>query len=116
MMHLLPKRRWLRYSVRTLLIAVTILCVWLGYEANHAYRRLQARNRLETSGAGVLILDYEQFDHMMSVLVWRETHPDEAIIDGAYTKLGDGAYRISWIRRLLGDRSIDAVYFERPLS
>jgi hypothetical protein len=26
------KRRWLTYSTRTLLIAVTVFCVWLGYE------------------------------------------------------------------------------------
>src|SRR4051794_36429725 len=28
------KRRWLRLSVRTLLIAVTIFCVWLGWQVS----------------------------------------------------------------------------------
>jgi len=27
-----PKRRWLRFSIRTLLVAVTLFCVWLGWQ------------------------------------------------------------------------------------
>src|SRR5688572_1153388 len=29
-----PKRRWLRFSVRTLLVAVTIFCMWLGWQVS----------------------------------------------------------------------------------
>ena len=28
------KRRWLRFSIRTLLVAVTIFCVWLGWQVS----------------------------------------------------------------------------------
>ena len=31
-MPVLTKHRWLRYSIRTLLVAVTIFCVWLGWQ------------------------------------------------------------------------------------
>ena|SRR5215211_8235772 len=44
-----PKRRWLRYSVRTLLVAVTIFCVWLGYTLNWIHARHQFLNSLETA-------------------------------------------------------------------
>src|SRR5215213_2601796 len=33
-MRLFPKRRWLRYSIRTLLIAVMVFCVWLGWQVS----------------------------------------------------------------------------------
>jgi len=33
-MPLLPNRRWLRFSIRTLLVAVTIFCVWLGWQVS----------------------------------------------------------------------------------
>ena len=81
-----------RSGVRTLLIAVTILCVWLGHEANLAHNRIQMRQRLESSGAIVLLLDYDQFDHMMEVITsWRNSHPNEEIIDGALRSDDDGA-------------------------
>jgi hypothetical protein len=38
-MKLMPKRRWLRYSIRTLLAALTIFCVWLGYYTNWKRQR-----------------------------------------------------------------------------
>jgi hypothetical protein len=44
-MHLLPKRRWLRFSVRTLLIAVTIFCVWLGWASRWVTQRRHAVDR-----------------------------------------------------------------------
>jgi hypothetical protein len=37
-----PRRRWLRFSVRTLLVAVTIFCVWLGWN----YRIVAERKAL----------------------------------------------------------------------
>ena len=35
----LCKRRWHRFSIRTLLVALTIFCVWLGYYANWRRQR-----------------------------------------------------------------------------
>jgi hypothetical protein len=33
------RRRWLRFSLRTLFVVVTVLCVWLGYELNWIRQR-----------------------------------------------------------------------------
>src|SRR5687767_13949116 len=35
-----PRRRWLRFSVRTLAIVVTVACMWLGWNL-HAIRQRQ---------------------------------------------------------------------------
>jgi hypothetical protein len=31
-----PKRRWLRYSLRTLLLLFTVVCLWLGWKVRDA--------------------------------------------------------------------------------
>jgi len=37
-----PRRRWLRFSLRTLLAALTILCIWLGWQVTAARRQHEA--------------------------------------------------------------------------
>jgi hypothetical protein len=37
-----PKRRWFRFSLRTLFVLVTVFCVWLGFQFNWIYRRHRA--------------------------------------------------------------------------
>ncbi len=37
-----PNRRWLRYSLETLFVAVTVLACWLGYELNWIHQRREA--------------------------------------------------------------------------
>ena len=34
-----PKRRWFRFSLRTMFVVVTVLCVWLGYQLNWIRQR-----------------------------------------------------------------------------
>lgn len=34
-----PKRRWFRYSLRTLFVVVTVVCCWLGYHLNWIAQR-----------------------------------------------------------------------------
>src|SRR5262245_53532355 len=46
-----PKRRWLRFSLRSLLIVVTIFGVWLGWELQIVRHRKAERARLEKLGA-----------------------------------------------------------------
>jgi len=36
------RRRWFRISLRTMLLVVTLLCVWLGLKVNQARRQKDA--------------------------------------------------------------------------
>ncbi|HXT57305.1 MAG TPA: hypothetical protein VN699_01670 [Pirellulales bacterium] len=51
-----PARRWLQFSLRTFLVAVTIGCVWLGWTVERARRRSQAIDTIVNEG-GALVYD-----------------------------------------------------------
>ena len=38
-MSLAPKRRWFRFSLRTMFLAVTVFCVWLGWNVEQVRKR-----------------------------------------------------------------------------
>lgn len=44
-------RRWFRFSLRTLFVALTIACLWLGFEVTQARRQRAAVQELEKLGA-----------------------------------------------------------------
>ena len=52
------KTRWLRFSLRTLLLLIMALCVWLGIQVNAARRQKEAVAVIEKVGATV-IYDYQ---------------------------------------------------------
>jgi hypothetical protein len=52
------KRRWLQFSLRTLLVAVTLLAVWLGLWTDRARRQRVAVQRVRELG-GDIRYDYE---------------------------------------------------------
>jgi hypothetical protein len=58
-MDIKPKRRWFRFSLRTLLVVVTILSVWLGYQLNTA-RQQAASNRSIKQIGGWSYYDFQQ--------------------------------------------------------
>jgi hypothetical protein len=45
-----PRRRWLRFSLRTFLLVVTALCIWLGVKVNQARRQKEAVAALKSLG------------------------------------------------------------------
>ena len=53
-----PKRRFLRYSLRTMLVVVLLLSVWLGWMANKAAKQRRAVALVEELGGGV-VYDYD---------------------------------------------------------
>src|SRR4051812_25415878 len=42
-----PTRRWFRFSLRTLLIAITVFGLWLGYYVNWIHQRHAAKTAAE---------------------------------------------------------------------
>jgi hypothetical protein len=53
-----PKRRWFRFSLRTLLVMVTLVCAWLAWNINPARKQKQAVEATRTNG-GTVLYDYE---------------------------------------------------------
>lgn len=52
------RRRWLRFSLRGLLITVTVLCVWIGMTTRQARRQKQAVEAIQEAG-GQFTFDYQ---------------------------------------------------------
>ncbi len=52
------KRRWLRFSLRTFLVVVTLVCVWLGWKINSARKQKQAVEAIQAIG-GTALYDFE---------------------------------------------------------
>ena len=51
--------RFFRYSLRTMLVVVLVLSVWLGYYANRAARQRRAVDEIRELG-GQVFYDYER--------------------------------------------------------
>lgn len=47
-----PKRRWFRFSLRTLFVVVTVFCSWLGYELNWIRERHELLARQKAIAVG----------------------------------------------------------------
>jgi hypothetical protein len=52
------RRRWFRFSLRMLLVVVTLLCVWLGIQVNAARRQREAVAEILKAG-GTVSYDYK---------------------------------------------------------
>ena len=48
-----PKRRWLQFSLRTMLLVVTVFCIWLGITAKRARDQKQAIATIMEMGGGI---------------------------------------------------------------
>ena len=51
-------RRWLKVSLRTLLLAITVLCAWLGFIVNRANKQKQAVAWVRENG-GRVVYDFD---------------------------------------------------------
>lgn len=56
--HLRPKRRWLQFSLGSLLLLITVLAVWLGWQVNRVRREREAIALVERLG-GEVYFDYQ---------------------------------------------------------
>ncbi len=85
--------RWpsfLRFSLRALLIAVTLVCCWLAWEMSIVRHRQQVRQRTQ-----------ERFTFASTREVVAAEIPDDT----------PGVARISFVRRWMGDVAIQQIYY-----
>jgi len=101
-----PRRRFFRYSLRTLMIVVTVFCVWLGITAKRARDQRQAVEVILKLGGEVY---YEhQLQKMLEVINRNKGRP------GSQDTNTPGPV---WLRRLIGDEyffSVASVVFTGP--
>ena len=93
-----PKRRWFRFSLRTLFVLVTVLCVWLGYQVNLVSQRRDFVRMLEQSPV---------YPTKKGRWAPREWHPyDSVAVAIRMTQLGSKPPQsIPWVRLVLGDET-----------
>jgi hypothetical protein len=60
-----PKRRWFRYSMRTLLLVTTALCIWLGFKVEAARKQREAVAAIKKVG-GYVDYDYDKKPHHLA--------------------------------------------------
>ena len=79
-----------RYSLRTLFVAVTLFCLWLGWQVHCVQVRKDWLMRVQAAGGRVYFGD-----------TFREKYP---------TLTQQAPQEVSWYRRLLGDRSVHTLF------
>jgi hypothetical protein len=56
-------RRWLRFSLRTLLVVVTLVCVWLAWQVSIVHsRRALLEHVTQRGGSYQFVADYNPFE------------------------------------------------------
>jgi hypothetical protein len=87
-----PRRRWFRFSLRTMLIVVTALCVWLAWESSVVRERRELRRELTESR-----FEFE------TAANWSQRIPLGASLEKPAS--------VSLVRRLLGDEAIQHIWY-----
>ena len=88
-----PPRRWFRFSLRTLLIVITLLACWLGWESSIVRRRQAVMKEFEAK---------EAF-RVFTADAWVGRYPPGAKLPPVAT--------VPLVRRLLGDKAIQEVSY-----
>jgi hypothetical protein len=100
----IPKIRWFRWSLRTFLLAVAILCVWLGWNVNLVHQRNELRHDIRRNG-GYIILD----SHVLGPL----DADDNEVTGNLVFDVTGPEYELSLVRRLLGDERVAGIMLGR---
>jgi hypothetical protein len=110
-----PKRRWFRFSLRTLFVVVTVIGIWLGWNFNTAQRRRAALDKARVASENDIVPwaiatapdAPDQMDSRLAALAASK----ECRRRGFSTM----DRHISAIRRWMGDEPIGlAVFFSEP--
>jgi hypothetical protein len=89
-------RRWFQFSLRSLLIVVTIAavaCAWLAHEARSVQQRMSLRQWIEEGGGACVAIDL-----------------------GSHNAPGSRIEDPSFVRRWLGDQTVRTVFLPRKTS
>jgi hypothetical protein len=107
------KSRWFRFSLRTLLLLITALCVWLGVQVKSARRQRDAVANLLKAGAMVRY-DYEEVPRPRPAGTPVGRQVSDTMFDQNQLQPGP-----AWLRKRIGDdyfRSAVAVWLYPPTS
>jgi hypothetical protein len=80
---------WFRFSLRAMFEAVTVFGLWLGWQVSIVRQRKQLLINWELNPRGVGAVVFHAGDRPLS---------------------SDNAIEVSWIRRLLGDRTVGSIF------
>lgn len=103
------KRRWLRYSIRLLLAAVTIFGLWFGWQVQIVRERRKLMNWAADHGGYVNVGDV--------AFNYYQAPADEAFSGGFGNAIPlDGIIRprltmIPWYREILGDKAVISIAY-----
>ena len=97
-----PKRRWIRFSLRTMFVLVTVLCVWLGNQASSVRQRKQLLSKLDSVVNG--LPTYKTVNR----------NGQQFVLNGDFATPAD--LRLSWIRRVFGDQFIPCICLPESMS
>jgi len=86
-----PSRRWFQYSLRSFLVVLTALAVWLGVIVNRARDQREAAEAIGALGGSV------SYDYQLSPNLQLQFNPD-----GTFT-LNESKAGPAWLQRLIGD-------------
>jgi len=97
-----PKRRWFRFSRRTLFVLVTVFCVWLGNQVSSDHQRKQLLSRLDSAVHG--------FPTYKTV----NKNDQPFVLNGDFATPAE--LQPSWIRRAFGDQFIPIICLPESMS
>lgn len=103
-----PKRRWLQFSLRTLLVMMTMACVglaWLAYQRNEVRKREAAIAAIEEMGGEIHFDEMQPFRPVWLHMLFSSRSPAEVVgvnLDGTNASDDDlslvaGLTKLEWL-------------------
>jgi hypothetical protein len=109
-----PQRRWLRFSIRTLLVAVTVGCLWFGWQVQIVRERRKLMNWAMDHGGYVDSISDEHLDYRRAKPMSSDTYNQFFSIDeAAVSVIRPRITTIPWYRELLGDKPVVTIAYSR---